>query len=65
MVPATQTIYELYANVTGRGLLDKEEMDGDGIEYESIDKTNKIEKDERRIVDDYVNKVVTYRSLGL
>lgn len=39
MVPATQTIYELYANVTGRGLLDKEEMDGDGIEDESIDKT--------------------------
>jgi len=33
--------------------------------HESIDKTNKIEKDERRIVDDYVNKVVTYRSLGL
>lgn len=33
--------------------------------HNSVDKTNKIEKDERKIVSDYVNKIVTYRSLGL
>jgi len=32
---------------------------------DSVDKTNKIEQDERKIVNDYVNKVITYRSLGL
>lgn len=32
---------------------------------DSVDKTNKIESDERKIVNDYVNKVITYRSLGL
>lgn len=32
---------------------------------DSIDKTNKIEQDERKIVNDYVNKIITYRSLGL
>ena len=31
----------------------------------SVDKTNKNEKDERKIVNDYVNKMITYRSLGL
>lgn len=31
----------------------------------SVDKTNKIEQGERKIVNDYVNKVITYRSLGL
>lgn len=32
---------------------------------DSVDKTNKIEQDERKIVNDYVNKIITYRSLGL
>ena len=32
---------------------------------DSVDKTNKIEQEERKIVSDYVNKIVTYRSLGL
>ena len=31
----------------------------------SVDKTNKIEQEERKIVNDYVNKIITYRSLGL
>tara|TARA_B000000477_G_scaffold52176_2_gene43852 strand:+ start:12204 stop:13844 length:1641 start_codon:yes stop_codon:yes gene_type:complete len=32
---------------------------------DSVDKTNKIEQNEKKIVNDYVNKVITYRSLGL
>jgi ABC-type bacteriocin/lantibiotic exporter with double-glycine peptidase domain len=31
---------------------------------DSVNKTNKIEQDERKIVNDYVNKIITYRSLG-
>ena len=44
LVPATQTIYELYANVTGRGLLDEEEMDGEEIEDQSVDETTNKSK---------------------
>ena len=44
LVPATQTIYELYANVTGRGLLDEEEMDGEEIEDQNVDETTNKSK---------------------